>query len=83
MTELNNALNFVISYFFIDHKTDWFVSSKHLTLLDIFISALQFSLYLQGGYCLQSLAEGAALTLRALLGDPCPLLPSQGRPCEG
>ncbi|PNF26149.1 hypothetical protein B7P43_G04459 [Cryptotermes secundus] len=38
---------------------------------------------LEGGYCLQSLAEGAALTLRALLGDPCPLLPSQGRPCEG
>ncbi|XP_028048601.1 histone deacetylase 6 isoform X2 [Monomorium pharaonis] len=29
---------------------------------------------LEGGYCLKSLAEGAALTLRALLGDPCPLL---------
>ncbi|CAG0907739.1 unnamed protein product, partial [Darwinula stevensoni] len=28
----------------------------------------------QGGYCLSSLAEGAALTLRALLGDPCPLV---------
>ena len=27
---------------------------------------------LEGGYCLQSLAEGAALTLRSLLGDPCP-----------
>ncbi|XP_030382425.1 histone deacetylase 6 isoform X2 [Scaptodrosophila lebanonensis] len=29
---------------------------------------------LEGGYCLESLAEGAALTLRALLGDPCPPL---------
>ncbi len=27
---------------------------------------------LQGGYFLKSLAEGAALTLRALLGDPSP-----------
>ncbi|KAH8306583.1 hypothetical protein KR018_006132, partial [Drosophila ironensis] len=29
---------------------------------------------LEGGYCLESLAEGAALSLRALLGDPCPPL---------
>lgn len=29
---------------------------------------------LEGGYCLNALAEGAALTLRTLLGDPCPLL---------
>lgn len=29
---------------------------------------------LEGGYCLQSLAEGASLTLRTLLGDPCPRL---------
>ncbi|CAG7833830.1 unnamed protein product [Allacma fusca] len=29
---------------------------------------------LEGGYCLQSLAEGAALTLRTLLGDPCPMI---------
>ncbi|XP_012058675.1 PREDICTED: LOW QUALITY PROTEIN: histone deacetylase 6 [Atta cephalotes] len=29
---------------------------------------------LEGGYCLKSLAEGAALTLRTLLGDPCPVL---------
>ncbi|XP_069687064.1 histone deacetylase 6 isoform X1 [Periplaneta americana] len=38
---------------------------------------------LEGGYCLQSLAEGAALTLRALLGDPCPPLPNLDEPCEG
>lgn len=29
---------------------------------------------LEGGYCLSSLAEGAALTLRTLLGDPVPPL---------
>ncbi|CAL8109628.1 unnamed protein product [Orchesella dallaii] len=27
---------------------------------------------LEGGYCLKSLAEGAALTLKTLLGDACP-----------
>lgn len=27
---------------------------------------------LEGGYCLSSLAESAAMTLRSLLGDPCP-----------
>jgi len=30
---------------------------------------------LEGGYFLPSLAEGAALTLRQLLGAPCPTLP--------
>lgn len=29
---------------------------------------------LEGGYCLSSLSEGVALTLRGLLGDPCPTL---------
>lgn len=29
---------------------------------------------LEGGYCVDSLSEGAALTLRTLLGDPCPVL---------
>ena len=28
--------------------------------------------FLEGGYCLSSLAESAAITLRSLLGDPCP-----------
>jgi len=32
---------------------------------------------LEGGYCLSSLAESTALTLRTLLGDPCPFLPHQ------
>lgn len=30
---------------------------------------------LEGGYCVPSLAEGVALTLRTLLGDACPALP--------
>lgn len=34
----------------------------------------RMAVVLEGGYCLESLAEGAALTLRALLGDPCPIL---------
>ncbi|XP_066586610.1 histone deacetylase 6 isoform X2 [Prorops nasuta] len=29
---------------------------------------------LEGGYCLKSLAEAAALTLRTLLGDSCPMM---------
>lgn len=37
---------------------------------------------LEGGYCLKSLAEGAALTLRALLGDPSPSLIDFGVPCD-
>lgn len=38
---------------------------------------------LEGGYCLQSLAEGAALTLRTLLGDPCPpLVDPLTEPCD-
>ena len=32
----------------------------------------KIAVILEGGYCLKSLAEGAALTLRTLLGDPCP-----------
>jgi histone deacetylase 6 len=35
-------------------------------------------LFLQGGYFLKSLAEGAALTLRSLLGDACPTIGSIG-----
>ncbi|CAI6357408.1 unnamed protein product [Macrosiphum euphorbiae] len=36
---------------------------------------------LEGGYCLKSLAEGAALTLKSLLGDPCPSLDMTSNPC--
>jgi histone deacetylase 6 len=37
---------------------------------------------LEGGYCLESLAEGAALTLKTLLGDPCPVMEPLEAPCE-
>lgn len=38
---------------------------------------------LEGGYCLESLSEGAALTLKTLLGDPCPLMePLKESPCD-
>lgn len=37
---------------------------------------------LEGGYCLKSLSESVALTLKALLGDPCPLLPPQMEPSD-
>lgn len=37
---------------------------------------------LEGGYCIKSLSEGVALTLRSLLGDPCPLLPPLEEPSD-
>lgn len=37
---------------------------------------------LEGGYCLDSLAEGAAITLKTLLGDPCPLIEPLAEPSE-
>lgn len=37
---------------------------------------------LQGGYCLKSLSESAAMTLRTLLGDPCPRIPPSQEPCN-
>ncbi|XP_043284790.1 histone deacetylase 6 isoform X2 [Venturia canescens] len=37
---------------------------------------------LEGGYCLDSLSEAAALTLRTLLGDPCPPYQDLEPPCE-
>lgn len=42
----------------------------------------KIAVILEGGYCLDSLAEGAALTLRTLLGDPCPLMDPLSEPCE-
>ncbi|XP_063218931.1 histone deacetylase 6 isoform X1 [Bacillus rossius redtenbacheri] len=42
----------------------------------------KIALILEGGYCLKSLAEGAALSLRALLGDPCPYLGPLPPPCS-
>ncbi|KAK7602688.1 hypothetical protein V9T40_006662 [Parthenolecanium corni] len=42
-----------------------------INALSVFASG-RLAVVLEGGYFLPSLAEGAALTLRALLGDPCP-----------
>lgn len=36
----------------------------------------RIAVILEGGYCLESLAESAAITLKTLLGDPCPKIPS-------
>jgi histone deacetylase 6 len=37
---------------------------------------------LEGGYCLESLAESAAITLKTLLGDPCPHLQTLEAPSD-
>lgn len=42
----------------------------------------KLALILEGGYCLKSLAESVALSLRALLGDPCPNIFPLEIPCE-
>lgn len=42
----------------------------------------KIAVILEGGYCLGSLAEGASITLKTLLGDPCPLLEPLLPPCD-
>nr|XP_050853987.1 histone deacetylase 6 isoform X1 [Vespula vulgaris] len=46
----------------------------HLLSSLLSLAAGKVAVVLEGGYCLKSLAESAALTLRTLLGDPCPML---------
>lgn len=46
----------------------------HLTHSLMGLADGKLAVVLEGGYCVESLAEGAALTLRTLLGDPCPVL---------
>ncbi|XP_043492900.1 histone deacetylase 6 isoform X2 [Polistes fuscatus] len=46
----------------------------HLLSSLLSLATGKIAVILEGGYCLKSLAESAALTLRALLGDPCPML---------
>jgi histone deacetylase 6 len=46
----------------------------HMTSSLMGLGGGKVGLLLEGGYCIESLAEGAALSLRALLGDPCPSL---------
>jgi len=40
----------------------------------------KIAVILEGGDCIKSLAEGAALTLRTLLGYPCPVIPEISTP---
>ncbi|CAL7939697.1 unnamed protein product [Xylocopa violacea] len=46
----------------------------HLLSSLLSLASGKVAVILEGGYCLKSLAESAALTLRTLLGDPCPIL---------
>lgn len=55
---------------------------SHLLSPLLSLASGRVAVVLEGGYCLESLAEGAALTLRALLGDPCPRMESLEAPCE-
>lgn len=52
----------------------------HLTSQLMALANGKTCVVLEGGYCLKSLAEGVALTLRALLGDPCPVIGPTGNP---
>lgn len=54
----------------------------HLLSTLLPLAAGRVAVVLEGGYCLESLAEGAALTLRTLLGDPCPRMKPLDAPCE-
>ncbi len=42
----------------------------------------KLAVILEGGYCLKSLAEGAALTLKTLLGDSCPNIAPIRKPTD-
>ncbi|XP_025203106.1 histone deacetylase 6-like [Melanaphis sacchari] len=54
----------------------------HITQKLMNLSCGRVVAILEGGYYLKSLAESAALTLRALLGDPCPVIGSLQQPCK-
>lgn len=53
----------------------------HLTHLLMGVCS-SMAVVLEGGYCLKSLSEGAALTVRALLGHPLPNLVPLTKPSE-
>ncbi|KAJ8683629.1 hypothetical protein QAD02_019421 [Eretmocerus hayati] len=55
---------------------------SHLLFSLMSLASGKVAVVLEGGYCLKSLAESAALTLRTLLGDPCPMLQSLHPPCQ-
>ncbi|XP_013927755.1 PREDICTED: histone deacetylase 6, partial [Thamnophis sirtalis] len=54
----------------------------HLTHLLKSLAGGKLVLSLEGGYNLQSLAEGTCMVLKTLLGDPCPRMESPFLPCS-
>jgi histone deacetylase 6 len=44
------------------------------------LSSGKLCVLLEGGYCIKSLSEGVALTVRSLLGYPCPRIESTTQP---
>ncbi|CAM4691602.1 unnamed protein product [Lepidochelys olivacea] len=54
----------------------------HLTHLLMALAGGKMLLSLEGGYNLNSLAEGVCAALRTLLGDPCPRLEPPVAPCR-
>ncbi|KAM7134140.1 protein deacetylase HDAC6 isoform 2-T3 [Macrochelys suwanniensis] len=54
----------------------------HLTHLLMALAGGKVLLSLEGGYNLNSLAEGVCAALRTLLGDPCPRLEPPVAPCR-
>lgn len=54
----------------------------HLLSPLLALASGKVAVILEGGYCLESLAESAALTLRTLLGDPCPTISTLEPPCS-
>ncbi|OWF48323.1 histone deacetylase 6-like isoform X1 [Mizuhopecten yessoensis] len=56
------------------------VTYAHMTHMLMSLAEGRVCICLEGGYCIKSLSEAVALTLRSLLGDPCPALPAMGDP---
>ncbi|XP_033099763.1 histone deacetylase 6-like [Anneissia japonica] len=54
----------------------------HITSMLMGLADGKICFSLEGGYCLESLAEGIAMVTRTLLGDSCPLLQPQQQPHE-
>lgn len=56
---------------------------SHLLSPLLSLAGGKVAVVLEGGYCLKSLSEGAAITLKTLLGDPCPkILDPLPAPCD-
>ncbi|XP_076117817.1 protein deacetylase HDAC6-like isoform X2 [Mytilus galloprovincialis] len=56
------------------------VCFAHFVNLISSLAGGKLCLVLEGGYCIDTLAEGVALSLKTLLGDPCPMLEPLGTP---